>query len=89
MRWIAGYKPGEDLILADGATAITLPSDGAGILYPDGFVIQVMDNTGTFAGTNCVVSVVGAGMQIDGATSVTLATAYQVRAFRKAGGQWV
>jgi hypothetical protein len=69
-------------VYADGAVAFTLPS--AKMPIPLGFVINMIDNKGTFNGTNMVVS-----GTVDGTTSVTLSTNYQMRTFTWAGSQWI
>jgi len=84
--YVPGYKPLEDVYFAGGVTAFTLP--GSALVYPDGFVIQVIDDTGSFGGASMVVSA-GSGSLVDGAASVTLNTSWQMRTFRRRGVNWV
>ena len=75
------------LVYADGATAYTLPSPPLQIAQlPMGFEVQLVDNTGTFATGNMVVT--GSIGQV-ASTTVTLNVASAVTTFSWAGDRWI
>lgn len=76
MRFLP-ITPMQTDILADGGTTFALPA--VGLNFPAGFAYRMIDNTGTFAGANMVVTGADSG-------SVTLSTAYQIRYFVFIGG---
>jgi hypothetical protein len=74
------------IILADGATALTLPYPPLTAQLPMGFEVQVDDNTGAFAGANMVVTGPINGVAV---TTATLSTANSRTGFMWVGDRYL